>query len=130
MRAGRHLLALINDILDLSKIEAGKMEVHIEEFGIAALIDDVVKTIETLAAQNDNRMVVECEPRIGAMHADQTRVRQALLNLVSNANKFTDHGTVLMGADRHHEAGRDWITMSVTDTGIGMTSEQMGKIVS
>ena len=129
MRAGRHLLALINDILDLSKIEAGKMEVHIEEFGIAALVDDVVKTIETLATQNDNRIVVECVPRIGAMRADQTRVRQALLNhIVSNANKFTDHGTVLICADRRRESGRDWITMSVTDTGIGMTSEQMEKL--
>ena len=128
MRAGRHLLALINDILDLSKIEAGKMEVHVEEFGITALIDDVVKTIETLATQNDNRVVVECAPQIGTMQADQTRVRQALLNLVSNANKFTDRGTVTIQAQRRQESGRDWITISVSDTGIGMTPEQMGKL--
>jgi len=128
LRAGRHLLALINDILDLSKIEAGKMELHIEEFGIAPLIDEVVKTIETLADRNDNKLVVACDPAIGAMHADQTRVRQALLNLVSNANKFTERGAVTISAERHRDAGRDWITMTVTDTGIGMTPEQMGKL--
>jgi hypothetical protein len=86
MNAGRHLLGLINDILDLSKIEAGKMEVHIDEFAVAPLIDDAVKTVETLAAKNNNRLVVDCKPEIGAMQADQTRVKQALLNLLSNAN--------------------------------------------
>jgi signal transduction histidine kinase/CheY-like chemotaxis protein len=128
LRAGRHLLGLINDILDLSKIEAGKMEIHIEEFAIAPLIDDAVKTIETLAAKNNNRLVVDCAPGIGVMQADQTRVRQALLNLLSNANKFTEGGTVTVRAERHQEAGRDWIAMAVSDTGIGMTPEQMGKL--
>jgi adenylate cyclase len=128
LRAGRHLLGLINDILDLSKIEAGKMEVHIEEFGIAPLIDDTVKTIETLAAKNNNRVAVNCKPGVGAMQADQTRVRQALLNLLSNANKFTEGGTVTVRAERHRESGRDWIIMAVSDTGIGMTPEQMGKL--
>jgi len=99
--AARHLLGLINDILDLSKIEAGKMEIHIEEFGIAPLIDEAVKTIDTLAAKNNNRLVVDCAPDIGVMHADQTRVRQALLNLLSNANKFTERGTVTIRAERH-----------------------------
>jgi signal transduction histidine kinase/CheY-like chemotaxis protein len=128
LRAGRHLLGLINDILDLSKIEAGKMEIHIEEFAIAPLIDDAVKTVETLAAKNNNRMVVDCPPTIGAMQADQTRVRQALLNLLSNANKFTERGAVTVRAERHQQAGRDWITMMVSDTGIGMTPEQLGKL--
>jgi signal transduction histidine kinase/CheY-like chemotaxis protein len=128
LHAGRHLLGLINDILDLSKIEAGKMEVHIEEFGIAPLIDDGVKTIETLAAKNNNRLMVECAPGIGVMQADQTRVRQALLNLLSNANKFTERGTVTVRAERRQEADRDWITMAVSDTGIGMTPEQVGKL--
>jgi signal transduction histidine kinase/DNA-binding response OmpR family regulator len=128
LRAGRHLLALINDILDLSKIEAGKMEVHIEEFGIAPLIDDAVRTVETLAAKNRNRLVVDCPPAIGVMQADQTRVRQALLNLLSNANKFTENGTVTVRAEPHQEAGRDWITIAVSDTGIGMTPAQMGKL--
>ncbi len=128
MNAGRHLLGLINDILDLSKIEAGKMEVHIDEFAVAPLIDDAVKTVETLAAKNNNRLVVDCKPEIGAMQADQTRVKQALLNLLSNANKFTERGTVTVRAERHRESGRDWLTMAVSDTGIGMTPEQMGKL--
>jgi CheY-like chemotaxis protein/nitrogen-specific signal transduction histidine kinase len=128
LRAGRHLLGLINDILDLSKIEAGKMEVRIEEFGIAPLIDDALKTVETLAAKNNNRLVVDCPLEIGVMEADQTRVRQALLNLLSNANKFTERGTVTVRAERHEESGRDWITIAVSDTGIGMTPEQMGKL--
>jgi GAF domain-containing protein/DNA-binding response OmpR family regulator/anti-sigma regulatory factor (Ser/Thr protein kinase) len=128
LRAARHLLGLINDILDLSKVEAGKMEIHIEEFAIAPLVNDAVKTIETLAAKNNNRLVVDCKADLGVMQADQTRVRQALLNLLSNANKFTEGGTVTINAQRHREAGRDWITMAVSDTGIGMTPEQVGKL--
>ncbi len=128
LRAGRQLLGLINDILDLSKIEAGKMEIHIEEFRIAPLIDDAVKTVETLAAKNGNRVVVDCPPTIGVMQADQTRVRQALLNLLSNANKFTERGTITVRAERHRESGSDWVTVAVSDTGIGMTPEQMGKL--
>jgi CheY-like chemotaxis protein/anti-sigma regulatory factor (Ser/Thr protein kinase) len=128
MNAGRHLLALINDILDLSKIEAGKMELHLEDFAIASLIDDVANTIETLAVKNKNKVVVECEPHIGVMQADQTRVRQALLNLASNANKFTEGGTVTIRAQRQQQARRDWITIAVSDTGIGMTPEQMEKL--
>jgi signal transduction histidine kinase/DNA-binding response OmpR family regulator len=128
LRAARHLLGLINDILDLSKIEAGKMDVHLEEFAIVPLIVDAVKTIGTLATKNNNRLVVDCEPEIGVMQADQTRVRQALLNLLSNANKFTEGGTVTVRAEHREEAGRDWITMAVSDTGIGMTPEQMGRL--
>jgi adenylate cyclase len=87
--AGRHLLALINDILDLSKIEAGRMELN-----LAPLIDGVVKTIEPLAAKNGNQVAVHCDAALGMMHADQMRLRQALLNLMSNANKFTENGSV------------------------------------
>jgi two-component system, NtrC family, sensor kinase len=128
LRAARHLLALINDILDLSKIEAGRMELHLETFALRPLMDDVVNTIETLAAKNDNKIVVHCEPAIETLHADQIRVRQALLNLVSNANKFTEHGTVTIDARAQQEDGRDWITIAVTDTGIGMNAEQMGRL--
>ena len=128
LRAARHQLALINEILDLSKIEAGKMDLHIESFAIAPLIDDVVQTMGTMAAKNGNRIVVECEPAIGTMRADQTRIRQALLNLVSNANKFTERGTVTIGAQRAHSAGREWVLIAVTDTGIGLTQQQMGRL--
>jgi signal transduction histidine kinase/DNA-binding response OmpR family regulator len=128
LRAARHLLALINDILDLSKIEAGRMELHLEWFALAPLIDDVVKTIEPMASKNDNRVAVDCGPDIGTIHADQMRFRQALLNLATNANKFTEGGTVTIRARQQEEDGRAWITLAVTDTGIGMTAEQMSRL--
>src|SRR5262249_57420761 len=96
--AGRHLLALINDILDLSKIEAGRMELQLEDFALAPLIDGVVKTIEPLAAKNENRIAVNCDGAIGKLHADPMRLRQALLNLMSNANKFTERGSISVNA--------------------------------
>jgi two-component system NtrC family sensor kinase len=126
--AGRHLLALINDILDLSKIEAGRMELHLESFDLGPLIDGVIKTIEPLAAKNGNQVAFHCDAAIGTMHADQMRLRQALLNLMSNANKFTDRGTITINAGQRQQNGRNWITLAVMDTGIGMTAEQMGKL--
>jgi signal transduction histidine kinase len=126
--AARHLLALINDILDLSKIEAGRMELQLETFTLAPLIASVVKTIEPLAAKNANEVAVDCDGAIGTLHADQMRLRQALLNLMSNANKFTDRGTISIEARQGQENGRDWIKLAVADTGIGMTAEQMGKL--
>ena len=126
--AGRHLLALINDILDLSKIEAGRMELHLETFRLVPVINDVAKTIEPLATKNGNRLVIDCPADLGTIHADQTRFRQSLLNLTSNANKFTEKGTVTITAQQRDESSRDWITLAVTDTGIGMTPEQMGKL--
>jgi signal transduction histidine kinase/DNA-binding response OmpR family regulator len=128
LRAAKHLLALINDILDLSKIEAGKMDIHIESFAIGPLVNDVVQTIATMATKNGNQVVVDCAADLGTMRADQTRIRQALLNLASNANKFTEKGTVTIGARRAMEGGREWVTMAVTDTGIGLTPAQMGKL--
>jgi GAF domain-containing protein len=126
--AARHLLTLINDVLDLSKIEAGRMELQLATFALGPLIDDVIKTIEPLAGKNGNRVVAQCDPAIKTMHADQTRVRQTLLNLASNANKFTEKGIVTIDARQRAEHGRDWITVSVSDTGIGMTPEQMGRL--
>ncbi len=128
LRAARHLLALINDILDLSKIEAGRMDLHLESFPLAPHIEDVVKTIEPLAAKNGNRIIVDCPAALGTIHADQTRFRQALLNLASNASKFTEKGTITIGAQPQRLDGRDWIAIAVTDTGIGMTEEQMGRL--
>jgi signal transduction histidine kinase len=126
--AGRHLLALINDILDLSKIEAGRMELNLETFALTPLIGDVVKTIEPLAAKNGNRVAVHCDVAIGMMRADQMRLRQAMLNLMSNANKFTERGTITVDARQGQENGRDLVTIAVADTGIGMTPEQMDKL--
>jgi signal transduction histidine kinase len=126
--AGRHLLALINDILDLSKIEAGRMELNLASFSLAPVIDEVVKTIEPLAAKNGNQVAVHCDGEIGTMRADQMRLRQALLNLMSNANKFTERGTITINAHHRQENDGEWITLAVTDTGIGMTPEQMGKL--
>jgi CheY-like chemotaxis protein len=128
LRAARHLLALINDILDLSKIEAGRMELHLESFPLVPAIEDVAKTVEPMAAKNANRMVIDCSPDLGTIHADLTRFRQALLNLASNANKFTENGTVTIAARPQQVDGRDWIKIAVTDTGIGMTEEQMGRL--
>jgi signal transduction histidine kinase len=118
--------ALINDILDLSKIEAGRMELHLESFPLAPLIQDVAKTIEPMVAKNANQVAVRCDAAIGTMHADQMRLRQALLNLLSNANKFTERGTISIEARQGQEDGS--ISISVADTGIGMTPEQMGKL--
>ena len=126
--AGRHLLALINDILDLSKIEAGRMELHLDSFALAPVIDDVVRTIEPLAGKNGNQIKLCCQAEIGNLHADQMRLRQALLNLMSNANKFTDRGTITIDARHGQQNGRDWITLAVADTGIRMTAEQIGKL--
>ena len=128
LRAGNHLLNLINEILDLSKIEAGKMELHLEEVAIRPLVEDVVATIRPLAEKNGNRLVVDCPPNGGAIRADGTRLRQALLNLLSNANKFTERGTVTLHAARERRDGREWVRLAVTDTGIGMTPGQVAKL--
>jgi PAS domain S-box-containing protein len=128
LRAARHLLRLINEILDLSKIEAGKMELHLESFPIAPLVEDVAATVRSLAEKNGNRLDVDCSDNLGAMRADATRVRQALLNLASNAVKFTERGMVTITASRTAEAGRNWIWLRVSDTGIGMTVEQTERL--
>src|ERR687888_661957 len=128
LRAARHLLALINDILDLSKIEAGKMDLHVESFAIAPVVQDVVNTVGMLAAKNGNSLRLECPPGIGSMCADQTRIRQALLNLASNAAKFTEKGTITISVSRAVAETGDWIVITVADTGIGLTAEQKGRL--
>ncbi len=127
--AGRHLLTLINDVLDLSKIEAGRMELHLQPFEVDRTIDEVVTTVQPLVAKNENQLVVDMDGTLGTMHSDQTRVRQVLLNLLSNACKFTEHGTITLAARRRSAAhGDEWLTLAVTDTGIGMTPEQVGRV--
>ncbi len=126
--AGRHLLALINDVLDLSKIEAGKMELYPEVFDIAAMIDEVVSTIWPLTEQNANTLILHPVDGLGSMRADLTKVRQSLFNLLSNACKFTEQGTITFDASREHAPDGDWITFRVTDTGIGMSPDQMDQL--
>jgi GAF domain-containing protein/CheY-like chemotaxis protein/anti-sigma regulatory factor (Ser/Thr protein kinase) len=126
--AGKHLLELINAVLDLSKIEAGKMDLYLESFDVAGLIHDIAAVIQPLAAKNANRLDVLCPETTGAMRADLTKVRQALFNLLSNACKFTDHGTVTLAVQREAHAGQDWLRFSVSDTGIGMTPEQLERL--
>jgi len=123
--AGRHLQRLINDILDLSKVEAGKLALYLETFDVASLIREVVSTITPLTEKNANTLEVRCADDIGTMRADQTRVRQALFNLLSNACKFTQQGAISLDVAREIVAGKDGVTFSVSDTGIGMSAEQM-----
>ena len=128
LRAAQHLLALINDILDLSKIDAGKMEMHLESVETAPLIEEVAATIRPLAEKNGNRVDVDCATDLGPVRADPMRLRQALLNLASNAAKFTDNGTIKIAGGRAREDGRDWTVLSVSDTGIGMTPQQVSRL--
>jgi signal transduction histidine kinase/ActR/RegA family two-component response regulator len=127
-RAGSHLLAIINDILDLSKIEARKMDLDLGIFKVAPLIDEVVATIQPLVEQNDNTLVVRCDENAGSMYGDMTKVRQVLLNLLSNAAKFTEHGTITVKISREALDEQAWLCFKVADTGIGMTAEQVNKL--
>jgi len=122
--AGKHLLALINDILDLSKIEAGKMGMYLEEFDVAQMIEEIANTVQPAAAKNASMLEVRVAKDVGRMRADLTKVRQILLNLLSNACKFTDHGVISLHVDRRTIDQRDWVEFEVGDTGIGITAEQ------
>jgi signal transduction histidine kinase len=126
--AGKHLLELINSILDLSKIEAGKMELQLEEFSVAGMVDDIRAIIQPLAEKNDNRLEVDCEAATGTMHGDLTKVRQVLFNLLSNACKFTEKGTVSLLVKREGVADDSWLVFTVSDTGIGLTPDQLGRL--
>ena len=124
----RHLLGLINDVLDLSKIEAGRMTVEAVPFGVAAMIDEVVAAATPLVAKKNNRLVLALPPDLGTMHTDEVKVRQCLLNLIGNAAKFTEGGTVTLRAARIRDGEDDWLSFSVEDTGIGMTPEQLSRL--
>jgi signal transduction histidine kinase/CheY-like chemotaxis protein len=128
-RSGRHLLDLINDVLDLSKIEAGKMELYLETFDIPNLLEDVSTTVQLLVQKNSNTLEVRCPANLGAMRADMTKVRQSLFNLLSNASKFTKNGKITLEAAREISPTKaDWIVFRVSDTGIGMTPEQQDRV--
>ena len=128
LSAARHLLGLINDVLDLSKIEAGKMDLYIEPLDLWTIIQEIAGIVAPLCEKHKNTLVVECSDSIGVVHADATKLRQILLNLLSNASKFTEAGKVTMKGTRASFAGEDWIQIDITDTGIGMTAEQMGRL--
>jgi signal transduction histidine kinase/CheY-like chemotaxis protein len=123
--AGKHLLALVNDILDLSKIEAGQMEVFLEPATLSELIAEVVSTIRPLIDKNQNTLMLEIVPDLGAWQVDITKLRQSLFNLLSNASKFTSKGTITFSARLDRQGDSKWLCFSVTDTGIGMTPEQL-----
>src|SRR5829696_9097078 len=126
--AGKHLLSLINVVLDLSKIEAGKMDLYRETIDVAGMVEDTAAVLQPLATKNNNELQIHCPDTVGSMRADLTKVRQAVFNLLSNACKFTKEGIVRLDVARESAAGEDWITFAVSDTGIGMTGEQMGKL--
>ncbi len=125
--AGKHLLALINDVLDLSKIEAGRVELVLEDFDVAGLVREVEATIRPLVAKNENELEVSCSG-LGSMRADLMRVRQVLFNVLSNAAKFTQRGRISLEVLPLSLAGRDWIEFTVADTGIGLTPEQAQRL--
>ena len=128
LSAARHLLGLINDVLDLSKIEAGKMDLYIEPLDLWTVVQEIAGIVAPLCEKRNNALVVDCSDAIGVVHADATKLRQILLNLLSNASKFTEGGRVTMTVTRGPLAGEDWIQIDVSDTGIGMTGEQMSRL--
>jgi signal transduction histidine kinase len=135
-RAGKHLLALINDILDLSKIEAGKMTLFVEEVDVAGLVGEVTTTIQPLIEKNSNKLEIDVAPGCGRIRADLAKVRQTLLNLLGNATKFTERGRIKLSVRRIKNKfpsddandSTERIQFSIKDTGIGMTPEQQGKL--
>ena len=126
--AGRHLLDLINNVLDLSKIEAGKSEIFLERFCVQSLIDEVATTIRPLVDKGGNLLEISCPDDVGWMRSDLTKVRQILFNLLSNASKFTGNGTVGLNVRRESSKDHSWIVFRVRDTGIGITDQQREKL--
>jgi signal transduction histidine kinase len=126
--SGKHLLGLINDVLDLSKIEAGKMEMSLETFEVRDVVAAVAAMVRPLVEKNGNIFELSIAADVGTMHADLTRVRQILLNLLGNASKFTSKGTVSLAVTREDSKEREWIVFAVRDTGIGMTPEQLSRL--
>lgn len=126
--AGSHLLDIINNLLDLSKIEAGKMDLFFESFNVSEIVDSAAATVNPLMTKSGNTFRVDCSPEVGQMVADVVKVRQTLLNLLSNAAKFTEKGHVLLSVERGRFDNSDWITFKITDTGIGMNEDQISTL--
>ena len=127
-QAGNHLLALINDVLDLSKIESGKMEAFAEVFDVSSLIDQAAGTAQPLVSKNNNQLKIERGEQLGSAHQDLTKLRQSLLNLLSNAAKFAHDGTITLRAQRKSHADGEWLTFSVSDTGIGIPADKLDHV--
>ena len=126
--AGKHLLSLVTDVLDLSKIESNHIELKIEEFDLNQMVREVVATVQRLVAEKKNKLVVRCPANLGVVSTDQTKLRQAALNLLSNAAKFTEAGTVTLSVHRRKRSAGDWIEIQVQDTGIGIAEPDMGRL--
>ena len=127
-QSGKHLLNLINDILDMTKIEAGKLEIHYDDFDIPMLVLDVSNSIQPLLLKNNNRLEIDCDPKLGTIRADITRVRQVLLNLLSNACKFTKSGEIHIKVNRQVSIQKEYFCFAISDTGIGISSENLQKL--
>jgi signal transduction histidine kinase/DNA-binding response OmpR family regulator len=126
--AARHLLGLINDVLDLSKIEAGRMDLFLEAIDVGTLVREATTTVAPLVEKKHNRLAIECPDQVGSIHADSTKLRQVLLNLLSNASKFTADGQITLSVSRGQVGGTECVLIKVSDNGIGMTPEQMGRL--
>lgn len=126
--AGHHLLSMVNDVLDLSRIEAGKMELELRNFPLKNLLDELLDTLLPLAEQRNNQLIADYDEQLGEIYSDSTRVRQVLFNLLGNANKFTENGSITLRARRHQEEDREWFLFQVKDTGIGLSEEQQKKL--
>jgi signal transduction histidine kinase len=126
--AGKHLLSLVTDVLDMSKIESNKTDLTIQPFHLNDFIDDVVATGRSLVISNGNEFIVERGSGLGIVISDETRLRQAVLNLLSNAGKFTKNGRITLSAGRQTDVGEDWVVLAVSDTGIGISQENLQKL--
>jgi len=126
--AGKHLLSLVTDVLDISKIESNLIELKNETFNVASLIEDIVSTCRPMVTAGQSRLVVQCPVDLGSATTDQTKLRQAALNLMSNAAKFTKEGTIVLSATRERKESGDWIEIRVSDTGIGLSKEELARL--
>jgi signal transduction histidine kinase len=126
--AGKHLLSLVTDVLDLSKIESNFVELKIEEFDLNEMVQEVIANVQPMVAEKGNKLVVKCRPNLGFVSTDQTKLRQAALNLMSNAAKFTQEGTVTLSVQRRKSQAGDWIEIQVQDSGIGIAQSDIGRL--
>jgi signal transduction histidine kinase len=126
--AGKHLLSLVTDVLDLSKIESNSIELKIEQFDLNEMVREIVANVQPMVTENGNKLVVKCRDDLGIASTDQTKLRQAALNLMSNAAKFTKDGTVTMSIQRRRSQAADWIEIQVQDTGIGIAESDIGRL--